>query len=189
MHLVCGVWLAALLVHAQTGNDAIQERMQQYNRALGVECTHCHVQDRWSDASKTPFSTAGKMAQMVNALNGIHLKDVGEVRCWTCHAGNIRPPRQPRPALDAELVKWPADLAGVPESLKITMAVYNVALGVGCDHCHVPTDWKQAEKAPMRLVPRMSALFAEFPKYMPETARTQCFMCHKGSTKPRKGPE
>ena len=32
----------------------------------------------------------------------------------------------------------------------------------------------------------MSSLFEEFPKYMPHTARTQCYMCHKGSTKPHK---
>ena len=36
----------------------------------------------------------------------------------------------------------------------------------------------------MKLVKTMNAMFEEFPKYMPATARTQCYMCHKGSTKP-----
>jgi hypothetical protein len=36
----------------------------------------------------------------------------------------------------------------------------------------------------MKLVRRMTAMFEEFPKFMPPTARTQCWMCHKGKTKP-----
>jgi hypothetical protein len=62
--------------------------------------------------------------------------------------------------------------------------VYDVTLGVSCDHCHAPPDWKGAEKKPMKMVARMTALFDEFPKYMPATARTQCFTCHKGHIKP-----
>jgi hypothetical protein len=156
-----------------------------YSRALGVRCTHCHTAGKWADDRKTPFVTAWNMSRMVQALNEDHLRDIGEVSCWTCHGGQVKPARQPRPPLDAELARWPAELALSPDSLKIAMAVYNVALGVGCDHCHV-ADWKKSEKAPMRTVAKMSAMFEEFPKYMPERARTQCFMCHKGSTKPKR---
>ena len=161
---------------------------RDYNRALGVTCEHCHVPDRWADASKPQFETAKNMARMVAALNQGALKDIGEVSCWTCHAGQPRPSRQPRAALDAELAKWPAALAVAPESQKITMAVYNVALGVDCDHCHT-TEWKSIEKAPMKLVARMNSMFEEFPKYMPSTARTQCWMCHKGSMRPQLRPD
>jgi hypothetical protein len=55
-------------------------------------------------------------------------------------------------------------LASTSDSLKLGMAVYNVALGVTCDHCHVAADWKLAEKKPMRTVEKMKAMFAEFPK-------------------------
>jgi hypothetical protein len=156
----------------------------RYNTALGVECTHCHVDGKWSDESKPQFAIARNMARMVRALNGDQLRDIGEVACWTCHGGQVKPARQPRPALDAELAKWPVELGSAPESQKLGMAVYNVALGVACDHCHV-ADWKQVEKKPMRTVEKMTAMFEEFPKYMPDTARTQCYMCHKGSTKPK----
>ena len=64
----------------------------------------------------------------------------------------------------------------------VTLA-FNRALGVTCDHCHT-ADWKGYAKPPMKLVKTMNAMFEEFPKYMPATARTQCYMCHKGSTKP-----
>lgn len=160
---------------------------QAYNRALGVSCEHCHVADRLSDDSKPAFRTAQGMSRMVTALNGGALKDIGEVACWTCHRGEPRPSRVQRAAVDAELERWPAELASAPESQKITMAVYNASLGVQCDHCHT-SDWRQVEKAPMKLVPTMNSMFPEFPKYMPSTARTQCYMCHKGSTKPELRP-
>ena len=152
------------------------------NRALGVECSHCHVENKWADDTKPPFATARNMVRMVDAINRM-LEGVGSVSCATCHGGQVRPSRLPRPALDAELAKWPSELANAPEAQKLTMTVYNVSLGVGCGHCHV-ADWKSAEKKPMQTVALMNSMFAEFPKYMPPTARTQCYMCHKGSTKP-----
>lgn len=156
---------------------------QAYNRALGVSCEHCHTTDRWADDGKPQFRTAQGMARMVVALNEGALKGVGEVACWTCHRGDVRPSRVSRDVMDAELAKWPATLASAPESVKLAMSVYNVTLGVSCDHCHT-ADWRQYEKAPMKLVSKMASMFTEFPKYMPATARTQCYMCHKGSTKP-----
>jgi hypothetical protein len=41
----------------------------------------------------------------------------------------------------------------------------------------------------MKLIPKMLSMFDEFPKYMPKGARTQCYMCHKGSTKPELRPK
>ena len=156
-----------------------------FNRALGVECTHCHVQDRWKDETKPAFATARNMLRMVQTLND-KLKGVGQVSCVTCHGAQSRPSRQPRAALDEQLARWPAELADAPETQKVAMATYNIALGVTCDHCH-SNDWKARDKAPMQKVPLMNSLFNEFPKFMPSTARTQCFMCHKGATKPRTG--
>ena len=68
----------------------VQTRMQFYNRALGVECTHCHVEDKWTDAAKPQFATAANMAKMVAAVNEqLGAKD--RVSCWTCHAGANTP--------------------------------------------------------------------------------------------------
>lgn len=170
----------------QPAADAADVRtaMDGINRALGVECTHCHVADQWTDATKPAFATARNMMRMVQVVNE-KLTGIGEVSCWTCHRGQVKPSRLPGALLDAELAKWPADL---PEDRKLAMAVYDVTLGVSCDHCHATTDWKKADGKKMAIVPRMTALFDEFPKYMPATARTQCFMCHKGRTKPELRP-
>jgi hypothetical protein len=162
----------------------VRRAMDDINRALGVECTHCHVEDHWTDAGKEPYAIAKNMIAMVKAVNE-RLTGVGEVRCWTCHGGQTKPSRLPRERLDEELLKWPA---GLGDDRKVAMTVYNVTLGVECDHCHTPGDWKDAAKKPMKTVARMTSLFDLFPKYVPATARTQCFMCHKGSTKPQVMP-
>jgi hypothetical protein len=169
-----------------TTQETQQERMERYNRALGVECTHCHLAEKWPDESKPQFAIARNMASMVDAINE-HLSAIGKIGCWTCHRGEIKPSRLPRAALDAELARWPKELEEAPESQKLTMAVYNVTLGVGCNHCHT-ADWKEASKPQMQTVETMNRLFEIFPKFMPASARTQCFMCHKGATKPPKTP-
>ncbi len=167
----------------QAPAEDVAARMQRYNRSLGVECVHCHVDGQWTDDTKRPFAIARNMSRMVTAVNE-RLGGEPKVSCFTCHGGSTRPARQPGDAFDAELARWPADLAGASQGLRITMSVYNVALGVGCDHCHVPGEWANLAKAPNRIVPTMNSLFEIFPSFMPESARTQCYMCHKGSTKP-----
>ena len=160
--------------------------MRAFNRALGVQCAFCHVQDQWDNESKSEFATARKMLQMVKVLNENQLAKTSGVSCWTCHAGQTTPSRLPRPSLDAEIVKWPTELAGSPEGVKLTMSVYNVSLHVQCAHCHRPADWKSDAKPAYKMVARMKAMFSVFPQYMPATARTQCWMCHKGSTEPKR---
>jgi hypothetical protein len=186
--LLFPVWFLPLALQTGAGptRPAFPEHVRDpvLNRSLGVECTHCHVENTWTDDTKPQFATARNMVRMVDAINRA-LDGVGAVSCSTCHAGQRRPSRLPRPALDAELAKWPTGLADVPEAQKLSMTVYNVSLGVGCAHCHV-ADWKSAEKKAMQTVALMNSMFAEFPKYMPPTARTQCYMCHKGSTTPGK---
>jgi hypothetical protein len=151
------------------------------NLALGIECSHCHVEGRPDDTSKPAMATARKMVQMVLALND-QLKGRGRVGCETCHGGAVRPARLPRPELDVVLARWPTGLEA-PESVKLTMSVYSASLGVGCDHCHT-SDWKSSEKTTFRTVALMSSLFPTFAEYMPASARTQCYMCHKGSIRP-----
>lgn len=160
--------------------------MKVFNRALGVDCVHCHVPDQWHEEAKPAFATARNMFRMVQQLNANQLSTTDGVTCWTCHAGQARPSRLPGAQLDAELAKWPADLAKADDGVKLGMVVYNISLGVGCDHCHTPRDWKAATKPPYRMVATMTAMFEVFPKFMPKTARTQCYMCHKGAKSPRR---
>ena len=181
---------AALSATGQTSPRADghgKAKLDEYNRALGVECSHCHVPDAWQDESKPQKATARKMSEMVTALNA-KLRGIGEVRCWTCHRGQAQPSRVPQEAMDAELARWPASIANAHESTKMTMAVYSASTGLRCGQCHDTSDWKRKDTDKMRMVPRMLALFGVMQPFMPPTARTQCFTCHKGSNKPEKQP-
>jgi hypothetical protein len=79
-----------------TGQQVQQFMRNVVARGLGVQCTHCHVQDRASD-EKPQKVTARKMLQMMMTLNEQHLKDVGDpavaqkVTCYTCHRGTTKP--------------------------------------------------------------------------------------------------
>src|SRR4051812_4708132 len=72
----------------------VRAAMEAIDRALGVECTHCHVQDQWTDATKPAFGTAKNMIAMVKTVNE-QLGEIGQVSCWTCHGGQQKPSRLP----------------------------------------------------------------------------------------------
>jgi hypothetical protein len=177
-----------LLQQAARPASDVEARMKAMSLALGVECTHCHVPDRWTEATKAPFGVALGMLRMVDYLNANQLSEVEGITCWTCHAGSLRPSRLQPERLTAAEALWPPSLPGGDDSRRLAMAVYSASLGVGCDHCHVAGDWKSGAKPAYRVVSKMNAMFDEFPKFMPKTARTQCFMCHKGAPTPKRAP-
>lgn len=84
----------------------LQPIMQGFTKALGVQCTHCHVggsQDRAKD-DKPQKLAARKMLQMVMEINDKHLADLAtvglpagtepmqKVTCMQCHRGALKPP-------------------------------------------------------------------------------------------------
>jgi Photosynthetic reaction centre cytochrome C subunit len=188
--------LAILLVTVHT-NPALAQtprpdghgkaKLDEFNRALGVECSHCHVPDQWQDDSKPPKATARKMIEMVPLLNE-KLRGVGEVACWTCHRGQVQPSRVTKEAMDAELARWPAKIADASQATKMTMAVYSASTGLRCAQCHDVTNWKSKSTDKIKMVPRMLSLFAVMQPYIPPERGAQCFTCHKGANKPERNP-
>ena len=182
------IWIfAALLAPSSTvfAQDAVQARMQGWSTALGVECVHCHVADNWKDASKPTFEFAGRMSNMLNALNAGPLTDVEAITCWTCHRGQSIPARVPRAAWEKIRDDHQAELANRP-----THAVYPASLGVDCSHCHEP-DRALNTKAPKAMVAKMMPIFEEIPKHFDKAKRapvSQCYMCHQGQVKPQRAP-
>jgi len=71
-----------------------------YNRALGVNCEHCHVEDRWEADEKRPKRAAREMIQLVREINGSleQMRDIDTaeamVNCTTCHRGYVKPALQ-----------------------------------------------------------------------------------------------
>lgn len=156
-----------------------------YNEALGVGCEHCHDPSNPADGSKPTFDFARRMARMVQGLNAGPLLGFGHVDCWTCHRGRAKPARLPperwQPMAEANRQAF----LGQPDGVDVTMSVYAASLGVDCEHCHAPGDWKRASRRAHRLTTgRMLGIFELIPRYFDAAIRmprTQCYMCHQGS--------
>lgn len=73
-----------------------------YSRALGVSCTHCHVEQDFASDEKRPKRAAREMAVMHRMVNEQLRKmqnletppDDRPINCFTCHRGAINPNKQ-----------------------------------------------------------------------------------------------
>jgi len=71
-----------------------------YSRSLGVNCDHCHVEERWDADEKRPKRAAREMIVMMKQINELLVKmeniDNTEpaVNCTTCHRGFVKPALQ-----------------------------------------------------------------------------------------------
>jgi formate-dependent nitrite reductase cytochrome c552 subunit len=172
-----------------SAQDDVQVRMRAWSRALGVECTHCHVADAWADTSKPTFAFAQRMARMLDALNAGPLKTLEGIACWTCHRGQVRPARLPRESWEGIQAAHTTDFASHPDRA-LAMSVYAASLGVDCSHCHEPGNWAAETRPAHARVALMLPIFEEIPKHFEESRmpRTQCYMCHQGHTIPERAP-
>lgn len=78
--------------------------MMQYTQALGVRCTHCHVQGDNASDEKPQKATARMMIAMVNEINAKFPDGAAKphVTCYTCHNGKVTPLTAPAPAAAAQ---------------------------------------------------------------------------------------
>ena len=172
---------------AQTDTQA---RMRAWSTALGVQCTHCHVADAWTDGSKPTHEFAQRMRRMVDALNTGALTRVEPITCWTCHRGQPRPARLPRSLWEGIQSAHTADFATKPDRA-VAMSVYSASLGVECTHCHEAGKWTVASKPAHAMVNQMMPIFDEIPKHFDKSRMPlmQCFMCHQGQRTPERRPQ
>jgi len=179
--------IALGIASSAAAQDDVQARMQLWSTSLGVQCTHCHVADAWSEGAKPTFAFAQRMHRMVDALNAGALNGVDPITCWTCHRGHTRPARLPRPLWEGVQSAHTADFATKPDSA-LAMSVYSASLGVECSHCHESGNWKASSKPAHAMVEKMLPIFDEIPKHF-EPSRmptTQCYMCHQGQRIPER---
>jgi Photosynthetic reaction centre cytochrome C subunit len=186
------VLTAASLAAAQNVPAPAHAASGEYNQALGVDCEHCHESGNFAATTKPTFDFARRMSRMVAGLNAGPLKTIGAITCWSCHRGSRIPARLPRAAWEPIAARYGSELAGGREGLALAMAVYSASLGVECVHCHTPGDWRNGSKAPHVTVATMSSMFDLVPTYFAGSERqprTQCYMCHQGSTRIERRPQ
>jgi hypothetical protein len=176
--------------------------MGVFNRVLGVECTHCHVEGAMEKEDKPAFGTTRKMFEM---RNWIAQTQKVNVACWTCHRGAVSP-NKGRPEvkdiwpaelkLTAEQEKKPARevyknlrfMNGPAEQISSGMSFMASALGVGCVHCHVDGAWEKDDKPAKETARKMLALVRDTRAKFQDIARISCFTCHHGGIKPEINP-
>jgi hypothetical protein len=72
--------------------------MKAQAKALGVKCTYCHVQGKFSLDDKKKKVQAREMLKMVAEINtNWFAEEEHGVTCWTCHRG-VEEPESTRPA-------------------------------------------------------------------------------------------
>ena len=71
------------------------DAMRSFNVALGVECQHCHVQGKFEADDKPQKLMARKMLTMTKNINDTTFAGKNEVRCYTCHKGQVDPASHP----------------------------------------------------------------------------------------------
>ena len=69
-----------------------------FTRALGVQCTHCHVPGEWDKDDKVPKQVTREMAAMTQKINTELLSSIKGIKsekpnvgCTTCHRGQVKP--------------------------------------------------------------------------------------------------
>jgi len=69
-----------------------------YSKALGVDCTHCHVAGEWEKEEKPTKQITREMSDMAKTINTKLLKEIKNlkspnpiVNCTTCHRGQVKP--------------------------------------------------------------------------------------------------
>jgi hypothetical protein len=71
--------------------------MAMFTRALGVECSHCHVEGEFDKDEKAAKQTARKMLTMTGTIAGEIFEGKSTVNCYTCHRGQKEPVTFPPP--------------------------------------------------------------------------------------------
>jgi len=65
--------------------------MNFFSNSLGVDCSHCHVPNQWEKEDKEAKQTARKMLSMVHDIIHTFYGNQGQIGCFGCHEGAIKP--------------------------------------------------------------------------------------------------
>lgn len=85
-------WKNVQILPKEISEQLMMEVMENYSTALGVECTHCHVEGNMAADEKLEKTIARKMMTMTNEINANYFgKDSGTIGCMTCHNGKTHP--------------------------------------------------------------------------------------------------
>ncbi|MSV34583.1 MAG: c-type cytochrome [Bryobacterales bacterium] len=187
--------------------------MQNFNAALGVQCTYCHVQGDFASDANPKKDIARKMISMVRLIDtsfpssaGVFPDGYHEVDCSTCHRGNAKPetkapqkfynrgnsmglpPPPQNPGVSLKLLPVETRVHGA-ESL---MGEFRDALNVDCSYCHggdkpLQTDVNPRKDIARKMILLVRQINANFPGtgvFPQGNQMVTCYTCHRGDPHP-----
>lgn len=177
--------LVASTAVASAQDAAVQARMAEWSKALGVDCTHCHLDGQWNLAYLPTFDIAYRMSRMVDDLNAGALKRYGGITCNTCHQGKLAPPKVTQEQWERDAKRYAAAFNG-DNSLALQMGVFTASLGVGCSYCHDPNNWGWDDSPMKAAARRMRGMIGGINKHFAGVKNPEigCMACHQGQIKP-----
>lgn len=170
---------------AQAPAEDVQAKMQAWSKALGVECTHCHIENQWDLGYLPVFDLAFRMEKMVKELNEGPLKQYGgNLTCNTCHQGKLTPPKITREQWERDAKRYEAAFNG-DQSLALQMGIFTASLGVGCSYCHDPNNWGWDDHPNKAVARRMRGMVGSINKHFAGVTNPEisCITCHQGKPK------
>jgi len=78
--------------------EEVLPAMGAFRAALGVNCTHCHVQGDFASDDNPKKAVARNMITMAREINAKFPDGKEHVTCFTCHRGAVAPLTAPAPA-------------------------------------------------------------------------------------------
>lgn len=179
--------------------SGLMRGMDFFSKSLGVDCTHCHVQNEFEKDDKPTKQTARKMYRMSQLVR--KELNVSRVTCYTCHRGHAQP--EPPKLVseeqikklqeEAEKDKRPSEqvfknvqvLKGVPAGRwTMIMTMFSKSLGVDCTYCHVEgafeKDDKPAKQTARKMLRLTGTIYREI--YEGKNSPINCYTCHRGKT-------
>lgn len=186
--------------------------MHGMSKGIGSRCSECHVEGNFASDEKKEKRVARKMLLLSQRLNQEIFHGHVELSCYSCHHGEEHPEAQPSdvtakraalalppslPAVTAgakradEVYKNLQLLGGLPPAQLVpAMQDMSIALGVGCDRCHVPGDWASDDKHDKQIARQMILLAQSANAELFGTAQDDdavtCWTCHRGEKHPKR---
>ncbi len=194
-------------------NTDIQFVMRNFNTALGVQCTYCHVAGNFASDDNPKKDVARKMISLVRSIDHYFPGSTGqfpggahEVDCGTCHRGQTHPDTKakvqfynrneslgntpPAPTPGVALKVLPPDTQVHGEGS--VMEDYRDSLTVECAYCHGGGKPFEADVNPRKEIARQMILMvreinAQFPGtgvYPKGKQEVTCYTCHRAAVHP-----
>jgi hypothetical protein len=112
--------------------NQIIQGMHLIKAALGVDCTHCHIEMEWDREDVQPMKDKARaMYVMMTEINRANFEGKQVVTCFTCHKGHAIPediPAMPAPPIKAD-VEAGLEAGPVLPTVDQVLSKYITALG------------------------------------------------------------